>query len=195
MYSTPEQLAEINKQAIESSLRVAKASLEALGNLAALQAETARGVVSEWAGMALETSCGMQDPRVLHESRDKMLQKGMSRSVEYAQSVYGWLGQAREQVGALMENEWRHWNQAVLQQIDVAAQDAPAGAHVVIAAVKSAVAATSNAMDEMTQAAQKVARVTDAGLKASMEAMMGATGEQASKGKTRNPVRQAAATA
>ncbi len=191
MYSTPEQLAEINKQAIESSLRVAKASLEALGRLASLQTETARNVVGEWAGMALDTSCGMRDSRSLHETRDKMLQKGMSRSVEYAQHLHDWLGQTREQVGTLMENEWRHWNQTVMQQIDVAAQDAPAGAHVVIAAVKSAVAATSNAMDEMAQAAQKVARVTDAGFKASMEAMMGVTGEQASKGKTRNPVRQA----
>ncbi len=195
MYSTPEQLSEINKQAIESSLRMVRASLEALGNFAALQAETAGEAASDWAGVALETSCGIRDLKGLHEARDKWLQKGMGRSVAYAQNLYGWLGQSREQVGVLVETEWRRWNQTVMQQIDVAAQDAPAGAHVVIAAVKSAVAATSNAMDEMTQAAEKVARVADAGFKASVEAMMGATGEQTAKVKTRNPAKQSAATA
>ena len=57
---------------------------------------------------------------------------------------------------------------AVAETVDLATRNAPAGSDVAVAALKSSMAAATNAFDSFTKAARNAASFTDAGVKAAV---------------------------
>jgi phasin family protein len=172
-----EQLSEMNKGSVETTLKFAKIYMGSAEKLLKLQLEAAKSALEENArnARALMEAKDVQQAVAL---RTKLAEASMESAMNFSRNVYEVASQTQQEITSLLEERLSEFNKSVAGSVDKAAKNAPAGTDVAVAALKSTVAATSAAVDSMTKAAKQVAEFAEASMRAatsaSAEAMKGA---------------------
>ncbi|MDE2258840.1 MAG: phasin family protein [Betaproteobacteria bacterium] len=169
MYSTPEQVSEFNKSAVNAALQLTKIAFDTTERLVGLQLEASKESFAD-ASETLRSLSEARDPQQMLDLRAKLTETGAGKVATYSRSLYDVAAHAQAQISALLEGHAAEWNQAVASNIDKAVKAAPVGSDVAIAAVKSTIAATTAAFDGVTKTAKQVASFADASVKATVDA-------------------------
>jgi len=173
MYNTPEQFAELNKAGIQNVLRLANLSLENAEKIAKLSVEHARHALEEGIKSA-EAMGSMKDLQDLMALRAKMAESGVQQAVSYSRDLYDVAAKTQAQLAALVEQTMAQYNRGMAAWVEKASEGAPAGSDVAVTALKSTMAATSAAFDQLTKATKQAVSFADASMRAA-----GKTAEQA----------------
>jgi phasin family protein len=165
MFAAPEQLVELNKSSLDAAMQFARLSFDAAERLVALNLHVGRETLAEVAKQTRALT-DVKDVQEYVAWRTQSAEVGAEKAMSYSKSLYEVAQHAQAEVSQLVETRMSDTNKQVGAALDKAMKSAPAGADVILAAVKSGVAATSAAMDTVTKAVKQVSSLTDAGFKA-----------------------------
>ena len=183
MLTSPEQLANANKANVETMLTMANTAFASAERLAALNLNTARGVLED-AVTNVKTLMGAKNPQELLNLQATMAQPAVEKLVAYSRSVYEISAQSQEEFSKIFEAQIADMNKNLATLLDQAAKSGPAGSDVAVSAVKSAIAAANSAYDSMNKAAKQVADIAEANVVAATDATVKAVSSAAApKGK------------
>lgn len=183
MLTSPEQIANANKANVEAMLTVANTAFASAERLAALNLNTARGVLED-AVSSIKTLMGAKNPQEVLNLQATLAQPAVEKLVAYSRSVYEISAQSQEEFSKIFEAQIADMNKNLTALLDKAAKSGPAGSDVAVSAVKSAIAAANSAYDSMNKAAKQVADIAEANVVAATDATVKAVGSAAApKGK------------
>jgi phasin family protein len=169
MFKTPEKLSELSKSSIESAMRVAQISMEGAERLARLQLETARQFMEDNVKNA-QSLAGIKSPDQNMQTRAKLAEDTFAKVMEYSRSLYEVVTETQEQLTQLMEERLVSYSREMHGALDEAAKNAPAGAEVAVAAMKSTISATTAAIENLTKAAKQMASLAGSSFKSAASA-------------------------
>jgi phasin family protein len=169
MFATPEQLSNANQVNVETLTIFANTAFASAERLAALNLNTARGMLEDSFGNA-KALMAVKSPQELLALQSSLAQPALDKAMAYSRGLYEIATQTQGVLGKLLEGQVAEINSNVATALDKAAKNAPAGADVAIAAVKSAIAATNTAFDKMNQAAKQAAEIAEANVAAATNA-------------------------
>ena len=184
MYNATEQFAELNKAGYENAVKIAALSLEKAERLANLNIAAAK-IVLEQGVTSANAVAGVKDVQELFALRAKLTEAGVQNALGYSRGVYEIASQAQADFSALAEESWANYTKGVAAWVEKATKNAPAGSDVAVTALKSTVAATTAAFDQISKATKQVASFADASVRA-------ATANAATASKTTHRGRKAA---
>ena len=159
-----EQLSEAGKGNVETTLRFAKIYMDSAEQLLRLQLDAAKSALEENARNAKALMETRDVPQMI-ALRTKFAESSIGSAMGFSRSVCEVASRTQQQISALLEARLSEFNKNVAGSVDRAAKNAPAGADVAVAALKSTVAATAAAIDSMTKAAKQVASFAEASMK------------------------------
>lgn len=165
MYSPNEQFAAMNKASYENAVKVASMSLEKAERLAKLNMQAAK-VVLEQGAYTAKAVAGIKDVQELTAVRTQITEAGMQNVLGYSRGVYQIASEAQADFTALAEQAWSSYTKTLAAWVDKAAKNAPAGSDVAMTALKSTVAATTAAFDQLSKASKQVVSFADASVRA-----------------------------
>jgi phasin family protein len=184
MYNATEQFAELNKAGYENAVKLAALSLEKAERLANLNIAAAKIVLEQGVNSA-NAVAGVKDVQEFFALRAKLTETGVQNALGYSRGVYEIASQAQADFSALAEESWANYTKGVAAWVEKATKNAPAGSDVAVTALKSTVAATTAAFDQISKATKQVASFADASVRA-------ATANAAAASKTTHKGRKAA---
>jgi len=162
-------LSEVGRAAIDTASRAARISVDSAERTLAVQLEYAKGAVKQ-ATVTAHAFAQVKDVQELFALRARLAENAIENLMGYSRSLYEVASEAQAEYSRLAEERMGSFQQAVTQTVDKAAQAAPAGSDVAVAAMKSQLAAATAAFDSFTKAARHMASFTDAGMTASRPA-------------------------
>lgn len=169
MFATQQQLSNASQTNIETLATFANTAFASAERLAALNLSTARSILEDSFGTA-KTLMSAKNPQELIALQSALAQPALDKAMAYSRGLYEIANQTQGVLGKLFEGQVAEINSNVSNALDKAAKNAPAGADVAIAAVKSAIAATNTAFDNMNKAAKQAAEITEANVAAAANA-------------------------
>jgi phasin family protein len=173
MTKIPEQVTALNKSAIEAALSFAQVSMESAEKLVRLQFEATRQFVAEQ-GETAKVLTEAKDPEAILAARARIAEKAADRALGYSRNVYDVAAQAQQQLGQLVEQRFAAFQREMTEAMEQVMKAAPGGPNVAAETVKSTMAATQAAVDNMTKAAKQMAELAEANIRAISEAASGA---------------------
>ena len=184
MYNATEQFADINKVGYDNAVRIASLSLEKAERFTKLNLQAAK-VALEQGVYTANAVAGIKDVQELAAVRAKLTEAGMQNALGYSRGIYEIASEAQADFSALAEEAWASYTKGVAAWVEKATKNAPAGSDVAVTALKSTVAATTAAFDQLSKATKQVVSFADASVRA-------ATANAASAAKTTTKGRKAA---
>ena len=163
-----EQFGDFSKSAVDAAMKFANASFESAERLIALNLEAAKAGLDVTAKNA-KSLAAVKDVQELNTVRTKGAETGLEFLVGYSKNVYDISNAAQAQYSSLIEERVAAFQKSVVEGIDKAAKNAPAGTDVAFAALKSGVAAQASAMDTLTKASKQVSNFADTAFKAAAD--------------------------
>ena len=151
MYISPEQIAATNKASVETLIGLANVQFAALQQLSALNLNVAKSAFEESVSYT-KSLLGAKDPQAFASLTATAAQPALEKAIAYSRSVYEIATQTQAEMTKFAEAQAGELNKAIFGYLDTVAKNAPAGSDVVIAAVKSALAATNSAYDSISRA-------------------------------------------
>jgi len=158
-------LAEIASRGVDSAVRIARLSMDGAERAVAVQLEYAKGAITQ-ATLNARAVSKAKDVQELLALRTRIAENALENMIGYSRSLYEVASEAQSELGKLAEERMTSFQQAVTRTVELAAQSAPAGGDVSVAAMKSSLAATTAAFDSFTKAAKSMASYTDASVRA-----------------------------
>jgi len=165
MYNATEQFAEINKAGYDNAVKLASLSLEKAERLTKLNLQAAK-IALEQGVFSANAVAGVKDVQQLFTLRTKLAEAGVQNALGYSRGVYEIASEAQADFSALAEEAWASYTKGVAAWVEKAAKNAPAGSDVAVTALKSTVAATTAAFDQLSKATKQVVSFTDASMRA-----------------------------
>lgn len=170
----PEQFGELSKNAVETAAQFARVGLESAERMIALNIEAAK-VSLEEATKGAKTVSGVKDPQDLNNLRTKVTETGVEFMTGYSKNLYDISNAAQAKYSSLIEERVSAFQKQVVEGIDKAAKNAPAGTDVAFAALKSSMAASTAAFDTLSKAGKQVSTFADNAFKTAAETTTKAT--------------------
>ena len=158
-------LAEIASRGVDSAVRIARLSMDGVERTIAVQLEYAKGAITQ-ATLNARAVSKAKDVQELLALRTRIAENAVENMMGYSRSLYEVASEAQSELGKLAEERMTSFQQAVTRTVELAAQSAPTGGDVSVAAMKSSLAATTAAFDSFTKAAKNMASYTDASVRA-----------------------------
>lgn len=164
-----ESFTSANRATVDALLSLANIALSSAERVAALNLNTARTALEDGitSGKAVMSA---KDPQEAITVQSGLAQPTIEKAVAYSRSVYEISAQTQEEFAKLVEGQFSDYQKQLSGLLEKAAKSAPVGSDVAMAAVKSAIAATSSAFDNMNKAAKQVAEMTEANINAATDA-------------------------
>ena len=172
MYVTPDQIQTANKASVEAFLAVANAQFSALEKLANISAGAFKGAFEDSLAntRALLSAKDVQEFMALQNS---FAQPAMEKAIAYSKSVYEVATQANTEFSKVAERRIAEWNENFVSLLDRVSKNAPAGSDVAVAAIKSMLAASNSAYDNLSKAARQATEIAEANVNAATETAKG----------------------
>ncbi len=171
MYAPPEKLINANKANVETLVAIANTAFASAERLAALNLNTARNMLEDTVNNA-KTLMSIKNPQEFMSLQTSLAQPALDKVVAYSRSVYDIATQTQAVLGKMFEGQVAEINTNVSSALDNAAKNAPAGADVAIAAVKSAIASANSTFDNMNKAAKQAVEMAEANVVAATNAAL-----------------------
>ena len=165
MVDVTEQMNEFSREAVQSASRLSKLSLQSAEKILALQLRFAKSSLDE-STKAARSLAGAHDVQEFLALRAKAAESAMEAFMAYSRSLYEVASEAQGELSRIAEERMSGLQKAVAESVDLATRNAPAGSDVAVAALKSSMAAATNAFDSFSKAARQAASLTDAGVRA-----------------------------
>jgi phasin family protein len=160
MYVTPEQIAAANKASVESLISLANTQFAALQRLSALNFNVAKSVFEESASYT-KSLLGAKDAQEFASLSAKGAQPAIEKVIAYSRGVHEIVTQTNAEMKDFAEAQAGEFNKNVVGYLDQVSKNAPAGSDVVIAAVKSALAATNSAYGHMSNVTKQASEIAE----------------------------------
>jgi phasin family protein len=165
MYNGTEQFAEINKVGYDNAVKLASLSLEKAERLTKLNLQAAK-VALEQGVYSANAVAGVTDVQEFFTLRAKLAEAGVQNALGYSRGIYEIASEAQADFSALAEEAWASYTKGVAAWVEKATKNAPAGSDVAVTALKSSMAATTAAFDQMSKATKQVVSFADASVRA-----------------------------
>lgn len=178
MITTPENFASANKAAVETFVTLANTAFTSTERVAALNLNIARSFLEDGVANA-KALFGVKDPQQFVGLQNTLAQPALEKFVSYSRKLYEIATETQEEVSKLVEAKFADLNKNVNDALDNVAKNAPAGSDGAIAAVRSAIAATNSAYENISKATKQVAEIAEANISAATKATVKAAGTTA----------------
>lgn len=162
--NTPEQFAQLSRSSIDASLAIAKIAMESAEQLARLQMDAVRKVISQGVAQT-QALAGAKDTQDFAATRLASLENGLEQVAAYSRTVYEVSTQAQGEIGKVLENRYSEFNRGLSELVDEAAKSAPAGSEPAVAMIKQSMAASNQVIDALAQVVKQVSQTADANVK------------------------------
>jgi len=169
MYITPEQIVSSNKAGVEAILGLAHSQFAAFERLSALYFNTTKAAFEEGVGHA-KALLNAKDPQEYINLNAAATQPTMEKAIAYSRSVYEVAAQTNGEMAKLLEAQSAEFNKNLVGLLDKVSKNAPAGSDAAVAAVKSALAATTSAYESFNKVAKQAAEIAEANFAAATTA-------------------------
>ena len=165
MVTTPEQVLQIQKTALEVFQTATITSIEGLERLAALNVQAAKASIDESTD-ALKSMTEVKDAKQLADMATGSVQPATDKVTAYYKHVYEIANETGAELAKLFEKQFAESNKQLYAAIDAMAKNAPAGTEGVVTLVKQAVSAANSAFDQISKATKQAVEVAEANMAA-----------------------------
>jgi phasin family protein len=172
MYVTPEQIQTANKATVEAFLAVANAQFSALEKLANISAGAVKSAFEDSIANT-RALLGAKDVQEFVTLQNVFAQPAMEKAIAYSKSVYEVATEANQELSKVAERRVAEWNEGFVSLLDKVSKNAPAGSDVAVAAIKSMLAASNSAYDNLTKVARQATEIAEANVNAATESVKG----------------------
>ena len=162
---TVEQVLATHKSNVEILFGLTSKAFEGVEKIVELNLQTARAAMGEVAE-ATRAALSVKDAQELMALQAGLLQPVAEKAAAYSRHVYEIAAATNAEVTKVAEATASEAQAKFLAVVDTAVKNAPAGTENVVALVKSAVAASTNAYEGMQKAAKQAADVAEANFQA-----------------------------
>jgi phasin family protein len=163
MYKASEQLSNANKAGVETFVTLANAAFAGFERLAALNLNTARGLLEDSASTT-RALLAVKDPQALISLQASLTKPGTEASLAYSRSVYAIASDTQDALSKVVETQVSDLSKKLDTALDSAVKTAPAGSDLAVSAMRTALSAANSAYDSMTKAAKQAADMAEANL-------------------------------
>ncbi|MDB6002046.1 MAG: hypothetical protein JWP52_3745 [Rhizobacter sp.] len=162
---TAEQMLDAQKTNLETLFGLTTKAFEGVEKLMELNLQLAKATMGEAAETA-KAVLAAKDAQEVLALQAGLLQPAAEKAMAYGRHVADIATSTTTEVGKVAETRMAEVQQKMLQVVDTAAKNAPAGSENAITLMKSAVTAASNAYESVQKAAKQAADVGEANLQA-----------------------------
>jgi len=172
MYVTPEQIQSANKSHVETLLAVANAQFAAFEKLANISAGAVKTAFEDSISNT-RALLGAKDVQEFVSLQNAFAQPAIEKAIAYSKSVYEVATEANAEFTKVAERRVSEWNEGFVGLLDKVSKNAPAGSDVAVAAIKSMLAASNSAYDNLTKVARQATEIAEANVNAATETARG----------------------
>jgi phasin family protein len=167
MYNATEQLAEFNQAGVAQAAKFAELALASAQKFDQVNLLTAKSAFAQVVESA-QAAIAVKDVQQLLALNKALVQAGMQAALGYSKNLYEIATEAQAQVAALVEESWAGYTKRAALWGDAVGQSAPAGSRTAVNALKSTVAASTAAIDQVTKATKEAVGLADASVRATV---------------------------
>lgn len=167
--ATREHFATAHKASIETFATLTNKAFAQFERLSALNVNAARSALEDSLA-AVQSLQSARSPQDLIALQASLAQPMLDKAIAYGRSVQEITAEAQQEISKLFEAQVAEINKTLADTLERAAKTAPAGSEPVFAAIKSAMALSSNVYDSVSKATKQVAEVAEANVTAATEA-------------------------
>jgi phasin family protein len=165
MFNTPEQLIAAHKAALETMQAVAMKSIEGFERLVELNLQATKDALSE-GNEQVVALLSAKDAKAVADLTTQGVQPATDKAAAYAKSVYDIARETSAEIAKIYEAQMSEVNKQVFTTIESMAKNAPAGSEGVVSFVKSAMAASNSAWDQVNKTTRQVVEMAEANVAA-----------------------------
>lgn len=165
---------DLAKAGVESAAVLANTAFDSIERLAALNLNAARSLV-ETSFANASALLGAKDVQSFVNLQQSLATPALEQGLAYSRNVYAITTETKDKLAKVVEAQVAEANAKVSGLVDKALASAPAGSEPVVAVVKSAIAATNNALEGINKVSKQVAEAAEASVNAATEATLKAT--------------------
>ncbi|WP_168734224.1 phasin family protein [Pseudothauera nasutitermitis] len=176
----------LSRQSIDSIQTIGGTLLNATEQTLALNLRTTRSLF-EHNLATLRTLAEADTPQTFWAQAPKLAQPGIEELVGWSRGLYEISSNSQQSLSREGEALLSEVNKSLASLLDQAERNAPSGSEHGIAAVRTALSATRNTLENISQASRKVAEITDANVAAAASAAV-----KSASGASRSAARKAA---
>jgi phasin family protein len=162
---TIESLAEVNRAGYSNVVKLATLSLEKIERLAKLNLNAAKSALAGGSKSA-NVLAGVKDVPSLLAANAELSAAGVEGILGYSRGVYGIGSEGQSAFSAMAEQAWAAYTKGISTWVDQAGKHAPAGSEVAVNLLKSTIAATTAAFDQLARTSKEMASFADASARA-----------------------------
>jgi phasin family protein len=163
MIQTPEQFTQVQKLTFETFQSVALKSLEGFEKLAELNMQAVKSSMEESAEQ-MRAMMTAKDPRALGDWSLAAAQPAADKMAAYAKHVYDIASGTGTEIARLVEKQLSEGNKQITASIDAMAKTAPAGSEGMVTLLKTAVSAANSAYEQVNKATKQAVEAAEANL-------------------------------
>ncbi len=178
MITNPEQLAQLQKSALEAFHGATSASIAGFEKLAALNVQATKTSLEE-STEALRSLVEVKDPKQLAEIATSSVQPTTDKVAAYYKHVYEIANETGSELARLFERQYAESNRQIYAAIDAIARNVPAGGEGVVTMMKQAVTAANTTFDQLNKATKQAVEVAEANMAAAAKTSAAAAASRA----------------
>jgi phasin family protein len=176
MFTTPAQIAEINKTNLDALFALSQTFVETTEKLVELNLAATKAMMEESSEKA-QTLMGVKDMQDLMATAGALAAPSVEKAVSYSRNVYGIASGAGVDMSKVFETQIAQGNKALAGMIEFAAKNAPAGAEPAVSVFKSALAAANTAYDTFSKATKQAVDIAESNFTAATNATVKAAND------------------
>lgn len=184
---TAEQMIDAQKTQLETLVGLTTKAFEGIEKLMELNLQLAKATMGE-ATETAKTMLAAKDAQEVLALQASLVQPAAEKAMAYGRHVVDITTTTSAEVGKIAETRMAEAQQKLLQAVDAASKNAPAGTENAVTLMKSAVAAASNAYESVQKAAKQAADASQTNMQAFTTSATNATQAAVSAAKARRPL-------
>lgn len=186
MYTTPAQVAELQKGQVDALYAVSHALFAATEKMVDLNLAAAKALMDESAEKT-QALLGVKDVQEFMSFGGAFAQPALEKFVSYSRNAYSIASGTGAELSKIFEAQVAESNKKVAELVELAAKNAPAGSEPAVSMFKTAFAAANTAYDTFSKAAKQAVDVAESNITAATQASLkaAAAANDAVKSKSR----------
>ena len=180
MFMSPEQYIDSLKDQLDALVGLSQESFSNLEKAVKLNMSTAKSVMNDGAG-AIESVLSVKDVQELVTVSSSVGQPIAERAVDYWKALYTLSSSMSADAAKLLEGELAKGNKSLVELLDSAGKNAPAGSESAVAFMKSAISAANSAYDTVSKAAKQAVELAETNVATATTSVVKATKASAKK--------------
>ncbi|HWS74414.1 MAG TPA: phasin family protein [Quisquiliibacterium sp.] len=160
MVNNPEQFVEMNKAALETFQAVFLKSVEGFEKLAELNIQAVKTSLAE-SSEHMKAAMNLKDAKSLGDLTNAGLQPAVDKFGAYARHVYEIGSETSAEIAKLLEKQFADGNKQFSAAMEEMTKNAPAGSEGVVTLVKTAMNAANNAFDQVNKATKQAVEMAE----------------------------------